>query len=151
MRSYIYSVLFLFTACILYSQTYPTGFSPVSYTHLDVYKRQIFMPLAGIITSAFFGKNIFKSQMIQPQGTEEALKQANDMGFNTIMMELGQVNWLFIIPMFLILFVLGYFLYAALCAAIGSAVGDDQAESQQLIMPITLIIVLGLYLSLIHI
>ena len=29
MRSYIYSVLFLFTACILYSQTYPTGFSQV--------------------------------------------------------------------------------------------------------------------------
>lgn len=108
----------------------------------------IFMPLAGIITSAFFGKNVFKPQMIQTQGTEEALKQASDMRFNTIMMELGQVNWLFIIPMFLILFVLGYFLYAALCAAIGSAVGDDQAESQQLIMPITLIIVMGLYIAI---
>lgn len=29
MRSYIYSVLFLFTACILNSQTYPAGFSQV--------------------------------------------------------------------------------------------------------------------------
>ena len=39
-------------------------------------------------------------------------------------------------------------LFAAICAAIGSAVGDDQGESQQIMMPFTLLIVMGLYLAM---
>ncbi|MBK6478153.1 MAG: ABC transporter permease [Saprospiraceae bacterium] len=108
----------------------------------------VFMPLAGIITSLFFGVNIFKPKMANPAGMEEAMKQAGDMGIQNIMMELGQINWWFIIPAFLLFFVFGYFLYASLCAAIGSAVGDDQAEAQQLLLPITLLIVMGLYLAI---
>jgi ABC-type Na+ efflux pump permease subunit len=33
-------------------------------------------------------------------------------------------------------------------AAIGSAVGDDQSEAQQLVLPITLLIVMGLYIAM---
>ncbi|MBK6391485.1 MAG: ABC transporter permease [Saprospiraceae bacterium] len=40
------------------------------------------------------------------------------------------------------------FSLCSLCAAIGSAVGDDQAEAQQLLLPITLLIVMGLYLAI---
>ncbi len=108
----------------------------------------IFMPLAGIVTSLFFGKNIFKPQMAGAAGMDEAMAQAGDMGFQNIMMELSQVNWMFIVPIFLLFFIFGYFLYASLCAAIGSAVGDDQAEGQQLLLPITLLIIIGLYIAM---
>ncbi len=108
----------------------------------------IFMPLAGIITSLFFGKNILKPQMSGAPGMEDAMAQAGDMGFQNIMLELSQINWIFIVPVFLLFFVFGYFLYASLCAAIGSAIGDDQAEGQQLLLPVTLLIVMGLYIAM---
>ncbi|MEP7266294.1 MAG: ABC transporter permease [Saprospiraceae bacterium] len=107
----------------------------------------IFMPLFGIISSMFFGVNIFKSRVQTPE-MDQALQQASSMGLDNIMTELGHIHWWFIIPVFLILFILGYFLYASLCAAIGSAVGDDQGESQQLILPVTLVIVMGLYIAI---
>lgn len=107
----------------------------------------IFMPLAGIITTLMLGKNVFKPSMTNVN-VDQAMQQANDLGLENIMMELGQMNWWFIIPVFLLFFVFGYFLFASLCAAIGSAVGDDQSEAQQLLLPITLLIVMGLYIAM---
>ncbi|MBK6391486.1 MAG: ABC transporter permease [Saprospiraceae bacterium] len=69
----------------------------------------VFMPLAGIITSLFFWVNIFKPKMANPAGMEEAMKQAGDMGIQNIMMELGQINWWFIIPAFLLFLFLAIF------------------------------------------
>ncbi len=107
----------------------------------------IFMPLAGIITTLMLGKNVFKSSMTNVN-VDQAMQQADSLGLENIMMELGQMNWWFIIPVFLLFFVFGYFLFASLCAAIGSAVGDDQSEAQQLLLPITLLIVMGLYIAM---
>lgn len=108
----------------------------------------IFMPLVGIITSLFFGVNIFKARMQSNPALEQAMQQTNDLGLPNLLTELSQVNWWFIVPMFLLFFLFGYFLYASLMAAIGSAVGDDQAEAQQLVLPITLLIVMGLYIAM---
>jgi ABC-2 type transport system permease protein len=111
----------------------------------------IFMPLVGIITSMFFGINIFKSRMAANPAMNQAVETAQQSGafdMHSMLIELGQVNWWFIVPMFLLFFLFGYFLYASLMAAIGSAVGDDQAEAQQLVLPITLLIVMGLYISM---
>lgn len=108
----------------------------------------IFMPLVGIITSLFFGVNIFKARMQSNPAMDQAVAQAGDLGLPNLLAELSQVNWWFIVPMFLMFFVFGYFLYASLMAAIGSAVGDDQAEAQQLVVPITLLIVMGLYIAM---
>jgi len=107
----------------------------------------IFMPLAGIITTLMLGKNVFKPSM-SGVNVDQAIQQADSLGLENIMMELGQMNWWFIIPVFLLFFVFGYFLFASLCAAIGSAVGDDQSEAQQLLLPITLLIVMGLYIAM---
>ena len=111
----------------------------------------IFMPLVGIITSLFFGVNIFKARMASNPAMNQAVDAAQQSGafdMHNMLLELGQVNWWFIVPMFLLFFLFGYFLYASLMAAIGSAVGDDQAEAQQLVLPITLLIVMGLYISM---
>ena len=48
---------------------------------------------------------------------------------------------------FIIYFIGGYFLYASIFAAIGASI-DNQADAQQFMLPITLIIIIGLYVGL---
>ena len=48
---------------------------------------------------------------------------------------------------FLLYFLGGYLLYASLFAAIGAAV-DNQADAQQFMLPITLIVIIGLYVGI---
>ena len=56
------------------------------------------------------------------------------------------LNWWVIIPCFILYFLGGYFMYAALFAAVGSAMGDDMGESQSLTLPITIPVILAFYI-----
>lgn len=62
----------------------------------------------------------------------------------------GIINapWATILPVFLLLFLGGYFLYSALFAAIGAAAGEDLAESQALTLPVTMPIMLSFYIGM---
>ncbi len=62
--------------------------------------------------------------------------------------EIGRINWLLIVPMFVIYFLGGYFLYSSLFAAVGSAMGDDLGEGQALTIPITIPVILALYIMM---
>jgi len=55
-------------------------------------------------------------------------------------------NWTAIILWFVFYFLSGYFLYASLFAAIGSLVNEDEQEGQSLTFPVTLPIILGLFI-----
>ena len=48
---------------------------------------------------------------------------------------------------FIIYFIGGYFLYASIFAAIGAAI-DNQSDAQQFMLPITLIVIIGLYVGM---
>lgn len=61
---------------------------------------------------------------------------------------LANLNWWIIVPCFILYFLGGYFMYAALFAAVGSAMGDDMGESQTLTIPITIPVILALYIML---
>lgn len=65
-----------------------------------------------------------------------------------IMTELGTFNWWLILPLFLLYFLGGYFMYAALFAAVGSAMGDDLGEGQSLTIPITIPVILAFYITI---
>lgn len=52
-----------------------------------------------------------------------------------------------IVISFILYFMLGYLLYAAMFAAVGSAV-DNEADTQQLIFPVTLPLILGLFIMI---
>lgn len=58
--------------------------------------------------------------------------------------KLGTINLLSIAFYFIIYFIGGYMLYASLFAAFGSAV-DSQEDTQQFIMPITILMIFALY------
>jgi ABC-2 type transport system permease protein len=55
-------------------------------------------------------------------------------------------NWLLIITSFIFYFITGYLLYASIFAAIGSAV-DNETETQQFMLPVTIPIIIGLMVA----
>ena len=57
------------------------------------------------------------------------------------------VNYIQIIVCFVVYFALGYLLYSSMFAAVGAAV-DNEADTQQLIFPITMPLIIGLFLML---
>ncbi len=57
------------------------------------------------------------------------------------------VDYIQIIGCFLIYFLLGYLLYSGMFAAVGSAV-DSEADTQQLILPVTMPLIIGLFIML---
>ncbi|MEO0339605.1 MAG: ABC transporter permease [Bacteroidota bacterium] len=63
--------------------------------------------------------------------------------------ELGNMNWWAILPLFILYFLGGYFLYSSLFAAVGSAIGDDLGEGQSLTLPITIPVILALYIMIV--
>lgn len=62
--------------------------------------------------------------------------------------ELYRMRWGLILPLFILYFLGGYFMYAALFAAVGSAMSDDLGEGQSLTIPITIPVVLASYIML---
>jgi ABC-2 type transport system permease protein len=58
------------------------------------------------------------------------------------------MNWLLIIPSFVVFFLGGYFIYASMFAAIGSAVDEDLGEAQQFMLPIMIPVILGFIIAM---
>jgi len=77
-------------------------------------------------------------------GTMEASDVA---GMGSILKGISEVRFGYILTCFLIYFVLGYLLYAGMFAAVGAAV-DNEADTTQLLMPVTIPLILGLFLML---
>jgi len=61
---------------------------------------------------------------------------------------LGTMNWWFIIPIVMLFFLGGYFIYSAIYAAIGSAIGDDYGEGQSYAAPIGILQALAFYTAI---
>ena len=91
------------------------------------------------------GGGIDASQLneISAQSGSIPTEELNKFEFNNIVRELSNMNWALIIPLFVIFFFGGYFIYSSLFAAIGSAIGDDMGEGQQLMLPIMLPVILA--------
>ncbi|MFN7115428.1 MAG: ABC transporter permease [Saprospiraceae bacterium] len=60
--------------------------------------------------------------------------------------EFRSQNWWLILPLFILYFLGGYFLYSSLFAAVGSAMGDDLGEGQALTLPITIPVIIAFYI-----
>jgi len=63
--------------------------------------------------------------------------------FENILAGAGNIDFVFLILMFLIYFIGGYLLYASLFAAVGSAV-DNEADAQQFMLPLTVPLLLAI-------
>ncbi len=116
------------------------GVGGVGLTQLAIWL--ILIPVFILGIQAFFGGNMDAQSMEQMQ----EIAAASDLSQNKIQeffSELGSINWLMILPVFVIFFFGGYFIYASLFAAVGSAVSDDMGEAQQLMIPLGIPVFIG--------
>ena len=119
------------------------GVGAVGFTQLAIWL--VLIPVVTWIGTYFFG--VSPSEMTDvgvgynPTDISESTQQIAG-----VLSELKAMNWLLIIPLFIVYFIGGYFIFAALFAAIGSALGDEINESQSLTLPVVLPVVLAVYI-----
>jgi len=70
----------------------------------------------------------------------------DNFSFHQITDGIFNLKWWLILPVFIIFFLGGYFIYSSLFAAMGSAINEDMGEGQQLMMPIVLIVLCAFYM-----
>jgi ABC-2 type transport system permease protein len=85
----------------------------------------------------------FNGNMMQPS---DQLNEGNNEVVDILTEELKTVNFGVMISMFLFYFLGGYLLYGSLFAAIGAAV-DNEADTQQFMLPITIPLIFALMMS----
>src|SRR6476620_8918392 len=61
---------------------------------------------------------------------------------------LSTVHWPLVVGCFIFYFLGGFLFYASLFAAVGSAVNEDAQDAQSLAVPITMPIIVGIFLML---
>ena len=101
----------------------------------------ILIPVIGIVAMQFFGGDASALAEANAAQSEEMMKQIggkDGLDITSIIQEASTLNWGLIIPVFIIFFLGGYFIYASLFAAVGSAVGEDMGEAQQFMLPISI-------------
>lgn len=81
------------------------------------------------------------------QPVEEIAENAGNDMFNDINQSLGTIKLPFVLAMFLFYFIGGYLLYASFFAIIGSA-SDNETDTQQFMLPVTIPLVLAMFVML---
>ena len=107
--------------------------------------------------NAFMG---FDKLMQSPEATEQLMEMAGAQGdmmtdmvdsaanqeMAAVLSTLSQINFPLVIGAFLMFFVFGYLLYSSMFAAIGSAV-DNEADTNQLVIPVTIPILAAFFIA----
>ena len=108
----------------------------------------ILVPVLLFITRLIMGIDL-TTNMSMAQGAAPEFNPDDMQAMVALAMkEFNQINWWLIVPLFMLFFLGGYFLYSSLFAAVGSAVGDDMGESGSLTLPITIPVILALYIMM---
>ena len=119
------------------------GVGGVGLTQLAIWIILIPLMVMGIQLVFGIGTDPDQLQQIAAAG-QEIPDELNEYGIEQILIELKALNWWLILPVFIVFFFGGYFIYSTLFAAIGSAVGDDMGEAQQLMLPIVIPVIIAL-------
>ena len=121
------------------------GVGAVGLTQVTVWA--ILIPTISLLVNLIFGFDNSRFEEMQTAGTIDP----DDMEamVHLAMNELENMNWWLILPLFILYFLGGYFLYSSLFAAVGSAIGDDMGEAQSLTLPISIPVILALYIMIV--
>lgn len=92
-----------------------------------------------VVAQDMFSQNMPDSQQV--------VQQQNMQEFESIFNSLKTINYGVLIGSFIFFFLGGYLLYGSLFAAIGSAV-DNEADTQQFMFPITIPLILGIFVMM---
>ena len=106
----------------------------------------IFSAIIFTIATSFFIPNLMDAE-VQSQLSNGAMQMSQqDIMNNDIIQFIYQINWPLMIGLFLFYFIGGYLLYSSLMAAIGAAV-DNETDTQQFMLPVTLPLIFGFLIA----
>jgi ABC-2 type transport system permease protein len=108
----------------------------------------ILVPILLLITRLIMGIDLSTNMSMAQGATSDFNPDDMQAMVALAMKEFNQINWWLIVPLFMLFFLGGYFLYSSLFAAVGSAIGDDMGESSSLTLPITIPVILALYIMM---
>ncbi len=106
--------------------------------------KSILIPDIGAVTEQPLTENILSSSPVAQTQVSEIQEMTE---IQEIFSTLGNIPWLTIIFSFIFFFLGGYLLYASLFASIGAAV-DNETDTQQFMMPITIPLLLGFFVAM---
>ncbi len=121
------------------------GVGAVGLTQLIIW--MILFSIISMIAGSYFGGDTSSITGMDAQQTAEMMKQLEDEeGFSvtSLLNEIKALNWLLILPTFIIFFLGGYFIYSSLFAAVGSAISEDMGEAQQFMLPISIPVIIAI-------
>lgn len=108
----------------------------------------IWVVLLGGIAIAFGLGAVMSTDMSALSAVDPSMTQMADAGFVAeIQKVIGGINFAQLTGFFILYFIGGYLLYASLFAAIGSMV-DQEADTQQFMIPVTMIILFAFYAAI---
>jgi ABC-2 type transport system permease protein len=113
----------------------------------------IWIVLIGVLTSVVTSM-IPPEVLEQVQQNSQQIPGSSQQGSEAIrnlaeaQASLSSINWPLVIGCFIFYFLGGYLFYAALFAAVGSAVNEDPQDAQTLMFPITLPIILAIFIMI---
>lgn len=101
----------------------------------------LWVVMTGVIMTVVTGMaGIDMSALSRPEAMTSA-----DAGMTAeVLSKIATVDWGFLTVMFIIYFIGGYLLYSSLFAAIGASV-DNESDTNQFMMPITIVVLFALY------
>lgn len=105
----------------------------------------ILVPLVGFVGGLMMPVN---PDALPETGATQADVEEMEFMFTQIYDSIASQNWYAILPLFILFFLGGYFLYSSLFAAVGSAIGDDLGEGQSLTIPIVIPVIMALYIMI---
>ncbi|HVG12188.1 MAG TPA: ABC transporter permease [Flavisolibacter sp.] len=106
------------------------------------------------VLSAVASSLIPPEVLLQVQQSQQGMPGQSEQGSEALRTlasaqnTLSSINWPLVIGCFLFYFLGGYLFYAALFAAVGSAVNEDSQDAQSLSLPITLPIILAIFIMM---
>ncbi|HZV69877.1 MAG TPA: ABC transporter permease [Saprospiraceae bacterium] len=120
------------------------GVGGVGLTQLALWA--VLIPLLLTIALAFL-PGVDHAQLSDMSSVTQVDQQSLD-GFSgrQIIEAIFNIKWWLILPVFILFFLGGYFIYSSMFAAIGSAIGEDMGEGQQLMLPIVIVVMLAFYM-----
>jgi ABC-2 type transport system permease protein len=108
-------------------------------------QKVLFPDLSKTPTEQVLSQDIMKDQQINPSEINYNVPQPQML--EKIFTSLGDVNFGLILGMFIFFFLGGFLLYASFFAIIGSAV-DNEADTQQFMLPVTLPLIIAIFVMI---
>ncbi len=120
------------------------GVGGVGLTQLALWT--ILIPILLIIAQAFL-PGVDHTQLSGVSSVAQVDQESlNGFSGQQIIQAIFNIKWWLILPVFILFFLGGYFIYSSMFAAMGSAINEDMGEGQQLMLPIIIIVLIAFYM-----